>query len=500
MAKKLLGLRLCEHDSNLSYFDGENVHYLKTERVYEKKHHAYDNLIDWQEDVQKYFKVNPNEIDQVAVVIDPWRHNLPVDNEEFFPAVPYKYFPHLTTIRVNHHYAHALSCWPLQKERPKFEVVIDGFGDANNAWTVFIDNKIYKRGHTELHGSLGLSMSEAGMKFGIGHEGAESYDLAGKLMGLQSYGKILPDFSKKLNFNMNTINDLFNFNLYTDYKQDNLLAAWQPLDWIRTVHDKVSEILINFFEEITKGDYDSKISYSGGVAQNVIWNTALKNKWKNLIIPPHCSDEGLSLGALEYLRIKNNLPEFKIKNFPYIQTDESPADVPDDNTINKVVHYLQQGKTVAWYQGHGEIGPRALGNRSLLFNPEIKNGKKIINNIKKRESFRPFGASILSEFVHEYFNTNLKNPHMLYVGNVRKLNLDCVTHVDGTCRYQSVDKENVIYYKLLSKFYEKTGCPILLNTSLNVRGKPIMANIKSAKDYLNNSEIDVLVVGNKIYK
>ena len=497
---KLLGLRLCEHDSNLSYFDGSSVHYLKTERVFQKKHHAYNNLYEWEKDIEKYFNVKPNEIDEVAIIIDPWIHNLPKDNEEFFPSIPYKYFSHPKTIRINHHYAHALSCWPLYDNRPRYEIIIDGFGDANNAWTVIIDDKIFKRGYTDKNGSLGLAMASVGRDLNINAEGQQVYDIAGKLMGLQSYGNILPKFKNFLDYNIYSINKLFNYDLYKKYIGDDTLAALQPLDWIRTIHDKVSEILIDFFEEVTNKNYNAVISYSGGVAQNVIWNTALKNKFKNLIIPPHCNDEGLSLGALEYLRVKNNLPKFKLHNFPYIQTDEKPDSEPSETTIKQTAEYLRHGKIVAWYQGRGEIGPRALGNRSLLMNPLISDGKNLINKVKKREAYRPFGASILKEYVREYFNTDIENPYMLYVGDINQNNLQSITHVDKTCRFQGVDKENKIYYQLINEFFKKTGCPLILNTSFNINGKPIMSNTKDALDYFKKSNIDVLVIGDKIFK
>jgi carbamoyltransferase len=501
MAKKLLGLRLCEHDSNLSLYDGSKVHYLKTERLHKQKHHAYNNLFEWRKDLEEKFNIKPSEITEIAIVVDPWIYNLPVDKKEFYPANDFKHLPVESKVyQVNHHLCHALSCWPLYKTRPKYEIIIDGFGDANNAWTVIIDNKIYKRGYTDKNGSLGLAMAEVGKTFKIDAPGQQVYDIAGKLMGLQSYGNLLPEFKKFLNYDMYSINRLFNFDNYSAYKENRLLAEAQPLDWIRTVHDKISDILINFFEEITNKDYDADISYSGGVAQNVIWNTALKNKFKNLIIPPHCNDEGLSLGALEYLRVKNNLPKFKLDNFPYVQSDETPDTEPSKITIEKTAEYLKQGYVVAWYQGKGEIGPRALGNRSLLLNPLINNGKNIINRIKKREAYRPFGASILKEHVKEYFNTDIENPHMLYVGDVKQDNLQSITHVDKTCRFQGVDKSNKIYYQLLNEFYKKTGCPLILNTSLNINGKPIMSDIKDAIDYFNNSKIDILVIGNKIYK
>ncbi|MEL0255786.1 MAG: hypothetical protein VW930_07575, partial [Burkholderiaceae bacterium] len=220
MAKKLLGLRLCEHDSNLSYFDGQNVQYLKTERIFQKKHHAYNNLYEWEKDIEKYFNVKASEIDEVAIVIDPWVHNLPKDNEEFFPSINYKYFSHPNTFRVNHHLAHALSCWPLYDTRPKYEIIIDGFGDANNAWTVIIDDKIYRRGYTHKNGSLGLAMAMVGKDFKINSDKQQVYDIAGKLMGLQSYGNILPKFKESLNFDIYSINQLFNFENYKAYKGD----------------------------------------------------------------------------------------------------------------------------------------------------------------------------------------------------------------------------------------------------------------------------------------
>jgi len=496
--KKLIGLRLCEHDSNISYFDGEKVHYLKLERLCNIKHYAYDNLWEWQKDLKKIFNVNLKEIDEIAIILDPWRHNLPLNNEEFYPAIEYEYFPFNKKVyRLNHHLAHALSCWPLQDKRPEYEIIIDGFGDENNAWTVIKNDKIIKRGYLNFNGSLGQSMGTTAKNLGIT---SKSYDLAGKLMGLQSYGKIDKKFLDKINFNMYSINELFNFDNYIKHKNDYLLANLKKLDWIRTVHNKVSDILINFFEEVTNKNYDAEISYSGGVAQNVIWNTALKNKFKNLIIPPHCNDEGLSLGALEYLRIKNNLPKFKLDNFPYIQSDESPKDNPSKETIIETAKHLKNNKIVAWYQNNGEIGPRALGNRSLLLNPLIKDGKNIINKIKKREAYRPFGASILKEYVKEYFNTEVDNLYMLYVGKTTKDNLKSITHVDGTCRFQSVDKNNQIYYTLIKEFYKITKCPLLLNTSFNINGKPIMSTIKDAKEFFYNSSIDVLIIGNKIYK
>ena len=108
MAKKLLGLRLCEHDSNFSLYDGEKVSYLKTERLYKQKHHAYNNLFEWQTDLEEKFNIKSSEIDEIAIVVDPWIYNLPLDNEEFYPATDLKHLPIESKVcRINHHLGHA---------------------------------------------------------------------------------------------------------------------------------------------------------------------------------------------------------------------------------------------------------------------------------------------------------------------------------------------------------------------------------------------------------
>ena len=495
---KLLGLRLCEHDSNISYFDGTKLHYYKSERDYQIKHHGYNDLVTWRDDIQRIFGVKPKEIDDIAIVIDPWQHNFPTDNEEFFPAIDYPLFKADCPVqRINHHYAHALSCFPVNSKIPDVEVVIDGFGDINNAWTVFKDNEVFERGYYKEHGSLGVEMAQAGKWLNIKYDKWSEYDIAGKLMGLQAYGNHIEEFAKFLPQSILRTNGIFDRGKWFRFIGNELIGTLKPLDWIRTVHNHMGDVLVKFFERITDNDYNSIITYSGGVAQNVIWNTKLKNKFPNLIIPPHCNDEGLSLGALEYLRVKNNLSKFKLDNFPYCQSDES-VDEASDETINKTVQHLKDGKIVGWYQGHGEIGPRALGHRSLLINPMIGNAKDIINKVKKRESYRPFGASILKEHQKEYFGTDIHNPHMLYVGNTTKDNLKAITHIDGTCRYQTVDESNGVYHKLLRQFYIETGCPLLLNTSFNINGKPILGNTKDTKLFFEESEIDVLVLGNDI--
>ena len=363
-------------------------------------------------------------------------------------------------------------------------IVIDGFGDENNSWSVFRNGEVVDRGYCDEHGSIGCEMIRVGKLLSI--KAGCDLDVAGKLMGLQSYGTYMNEYARILPKTMHNIRRIFEDSRYKAFERDMFgTLGISKLNWIRTVHEHIGEVLVDFFREYAYHDNDV-ITYTGGVAQNVIWNTKLKNVFKNLVIPAHCADEGLSLGALEFLRRKNNIDPFVVE---YHQQDIAAEKPASDMTIAKVAHALKEGKIVGWYQGYGEIGPRALGNRSILMNPYIDNAKKKINFIKKREGYRPFGASILEGYQKQIFDTDIQNPHMLYVGETAAPGLESITHVYGTCRYQTVTQKNESYYKLL----QVLEFPILLNTSMNLAGKPIMSKPKNFPKGL-----DMVVVGNEI--
>lgn len=488
---KLLSLRLCDHDSNISYYDGNQVHYLKIERKTQIKHFAFNNLWGWRELVKDVWGVDYKDIDEIAIVIDPKIHSLPPNNDLLYEL--YDYFPAACPVwRVEHHYAHSLSTWMLT-DKADINIVIDGFGEEDIPWSVFKNGELLEKGSVEKNGSLGMYMTIVGEQLGI--QARDHNDVAGKLMGLQSHGVIDNNFLDTLrDTSMYNIHDLFEMKRWVDYCDSGILSQYRRLDWIRTVHERAGTILVDFFKKYAnKNDI---ISYTGGVAQNVIWNTKLKKEFPNLIIPPHCADDGLSLGALEWLRIKNNLAPFVINNFPYSQSDLG-VPRPSRYTIKKAARYLSEGKTVGWFQENGEIGPRALGNRSILFSPREKNGNKKINKIKNRETYRPFGATVLYNDVKENFDLDFENPFMLYVANV-KTDLKNITHVDNTCRIQTISDNKSSLYDLLLEYKKITGESVLLNTSLNVNGQPIAGCADDAIELFNTSDLDVLIIGNKI--
>lgn len=268
-------------------------------------------------------------------------------------------------------------------------------------------------------------------------------------------------------------------------------------DWIHTAHKYTEDVFLKHFRShIREGDV---VGYSGGVAQNTIINKVLRDNFPNIVIPPHANDQGLSLGVIEYLRREYSLSPFSTDGFPFWQDDES-VPRPSSETIRETAQRLANGEIVGWYQGHGEVGPRALGNRSVLMSPLSQDGKDIINSrVKHREWFRPFGASVIEEDVSKYFYWNGPSEYMLYVADVLEPDrFPAITHVDGTCRMQTVPKRHEDYYQLLKEFGKITGVPMLLNTSLNAGGKPIASRTSDALELYYKTDLDTLVLGNKV--
>jgi len=506
---KLLAVSLPRHDGSISYFDGETLRYLKLERTKQSKRFHFTNRWEWIREIKNLWNVDIADVDEIVVDFHPedvygW-DNIPQEIQDVIDGTvnaiklhpkinPFAaYLPNDNVWFVGHHYAHSLSTWMLSDEEPDVSIVIDGIGDFR-VWSIFKNGVLVTKGKPE-GGSFGGEMMRSGDWLGV--KASNGNDVSGKVMGLQSYGNLDQKYLDFLQqFSYKQVRDIFSTEHWHQHKTDELLGNLTPLDWIRTVHERAGQALIELFSDFAKED--DLISYSGGVAQNVSWNTEIRKKFKNLLIPPHSGDEGLSLGSIEFLRRKNNLPKFKFHNFPYVQSDYAPATIPSDDIINIAATLLSQGKIIGWYQGHGEVGPRALGNRSILMDPRIPDGRSLINKIKKRENYRPFGASVLEEHAEKYFDLGHTDDYMLYTANLKTSGLDAITHIDNTCRVQTVNKDNnLIFRKLLEKFYEIAGCPILLNTSLNLAGLPLAGYPEIAVDLFDKTSLDAIFVGDE---
>tara|TARA_B100000446_G_C10480622_1_gene315811 strand:- start:203 stop:1051 length:849 start_codon:yes stop_codon:yes gene_type:complete len=262
----------------------------------------------------------------------------------------------------------------------------------------------------------------------------------------------------------------------------------------------------------------------GGVALNGVANYRILNEgpFEKIHIPPSPGDAGSAVGCAQYMyychlknkRILENNSDM-IKNNIYVGPSYSNDEIKlflDKNNIphefletspllKKTAKLISEGNVVGWYQGKMEWGPRALGNRSILADPRNPNMKDILNEkIKHRESFRPFAPSILEEFVSDYFEINVPSPYMLFVAKIRKpKKIPAVTHVDGTGRLQSVSKDvNSLYYDLINEFYKITGVPVIINTSMNVMGEPIVNTPEQAYQMILKTDMDYLVLGNHL--
>ena len=489
----IVGFGKNNHDDSVcAYLDGE-IKYAKYEREINRKSAVAPNW--WFYEKIKSWGVKLKEV-SLFVETDRGAHylnlpRLPLHDIDVLET------PHLKTIILDHHRAHLFSNPNyILNETPG--MVMDAMGSGGNRCLIddcFLPLKLKNLNPGNIYNEIGKVMELDDIDPDNHEKYNDQQGPAGKVMGLINYGKI--NF-KLLNYIFKTeAKELIDNTIKNNYHGKND-QNWQ--DFVKTLDEYCYKIIQNKFSYLNKFK-DKKIIYSGGVALNVEWNRRLKKEGYLLDIDPAVNDSGLSVGLVNFGLSKYNIKVPKIKNFPYIEDDEAPLKNPSDETINKVADLLSQNKIVGWYQGHGEYGPRALGNRSILMNPCMENGKDFINQkVKNREWWRPFGASIKEERSSDYFDIKY-SPYMLFSSKVLKKVIPAVTHVDNTCRHQTVNiNQNYYFYKLLDAFENKTKIPILLNTSLNEGGKPICSTIEQAKKVLKKTKLDYLCVGDTIYE
>ena len=288
----------------------------------------------------------------------------------------------------------------------------------------------------------------------------------------------------------------------------------------------LEDILLKMVNHVHKKTGMTNLCFGGGVALNGVANYRIlkEGPFENLHIPPSPGDGGSAVGCAQYLyychdknkrmmednveRIKNNIfagpshSNNEIKSF--LDTNKIDYKFLETNSLlQTVAKLIVEGNVVGWYQGKMEWGPRALGNRSIIADPRNVKMKDILNEkIKHRESFRPFAPCILEEYASEYFDVDVSSPYMLLVAPVKKPEkIPAVTHVDGTARLQTVSKDiNLLFYNLITEFHKITGVPVLINTSMNVRGEPIVDTPEQAYNMIVKTDMDYIVMGDYIIK
>ena len=297
-------------------------------------------------------------------------------------------------------------------------------------------------------------------------------------------------------------------------------------DLAASIQVVTEEVLLKLAQQACDETGLTKLCMAGGVALNSVANGRIirETSVEELYIQPSAGDGGGAIGAALYAyHVILGKPRNFVLEHAYWGEEHGPAAIEEflkgngihyqrfsdqDKLIERVVDHLVKGKVIGWSQGRFEWGPRALGNRSILADPRRQEMKDIVNvKIKFREPFRPFAPSILAEETEKYFALPDAKKHyparfMLYVVDVNKDKQDvlpAITHVDGTGRLQTVRKElNPRYYKLIETFGQATGVPVVLNTSFNLRGEPIVNKTSEAFNTFSQSGMDVLVLGDYI--
>ena len=460
----------------------------------------------------------------------------------------------------DHHLSHAASAFFPSPFKEAVILTADGVGEwATTTVAVGKDNNLEIKKEIHFPHSLGLLYSAftyyAGFKvnsgeyklMGLAPYGEPLYeDKIKKLIDIKDDGTFRLDqnyfnYATGLTMTNKNFEELFG-QKPRDPEKDKITQF--HMDLASSIQKVTEEIMIKLARSIRKEYKIGNLCLAGGVALNCVANgKILKEKiFDNIWIQPAAGDAGGSLGAalaLWYIE-QSNIRKININDDmqgSYLGREFSQKEIEEelknlgaefdileyDDLINKTSEYLSNEKAVGWFQGRMEFGPRALGGRSILGDPRSDKMQKNLNlKVKYRESFRPFAPSVLAEDLLEWFDINVETPYMLLVANINskkkiqmtnqqnklfgieKLNvkrseIPAVTHVDYSARIQSVNKKfNKRYYDLIQKFKEKTGCPVLVNTSFNVRGEPIVNTPTDAFNCFMGTELDYLVIGNCI--
>ena len=465
---------------------------------------------------------------------------------EFFDHYKCRYIPFYL---VDHHDAHAYSTYYSSGQSESLIFVFDGGGDftpemqesesiyiGNNGRVTLLDRRLQNLAVRHMKDEINhifplmpeyvqnLEMSIARkysqitrlLGFGFGEEG--------KTMGLASFGRPMLDFSNlkynSLDYSLtykDIVQDIYamqqrskmNFRDYIYSERANIAA---------TVQSFVESTVISIISAYVKKFQANNISVAGGLFLNCLTNHKLIENLNtnNIFFLPSSGDDGQALGSAYYAYIHEfgYNDKFQI-NLPYLGLSYSDAEIRD--TIEKkglkyheyedselatvLADYISSNKIIALHRGRTEIGPRALCHRSILANPVDPDMKDILNNrVKHREPFRPFAPTVIEEEQYEYFELKASSPYMLLAADVKeeyRLKLASITHVDNTARVQSVSKTSEPFvYSLLLELKKRIGFPVVLNTSFNVAGQPIVENPLDAINTFLSTDIDVLAIGN----
>lgn len=461
----ILGINETSHDASISLIeDGAILFAGHAERYSKNKNDWYIND-DLVKDALSY-----GTPDKIAYYEKPYSKALRLlfkgGNGKWSPKFDIESIPRKS---FKHHQSHASAGYFTSKFDEAVVVVLDSIGEWNTStiWAGQGDNLSLKYKHNYPI-SFGLFYSAFTQLIGL-KPNEEEYIM----MGMAAYGDKNKYFKKIKEYFPSKSSQKYNFHKgihdwgipINEQDKFDIAAAAQAV-----YEDRLIEFM-NYAKQITS---KKNLVFMGGCALNCSANTLLWNLFDDIWIMPNPGDAGSSLGAAAALYGKH-----LNWNGPYLGHD-----LGNEYPVDRIIEELINKKIVCVAAGRAEYGPRAFGNRSILADPRDPDIKGKVNLIKKREQFRPFAPVVLEEYAHEWFNMPSSSiPYMQYAVECLKPELiPSVVHFDGTSRVQTVNKDqNPGLYELLVKWNELTGIPVLLNTSLNIKGQPLLNDIKDVK-------------------
>jgi len=498
---KIFSVAVNVHDHNT--YDG--VFHNQAERFTRRKHNLnranpHDPTYS-REFFNEHFLPNYNKDNVFAFtvsnlgqefVLDLLQSTLPdTDFLEFNPTNLWDRLHTSSYYYIDHHQSHAAYAFLSSGYRESDILAVDGRGWQFNC--IFIDT----------HGTitnLNKEISIGGLWNRLAQDIGFGYLDGGKVMGLVGFGKYNDEVYTMIHRYLENPNHRL-----PDGAKD-ILNQVPKEDVAFTLQHVTIELVKKFVYPLKTSN---NLCIAGGVAYNGYMNEEFTKHYTNVHVPPAAGDEGQSIGTYMHadyiLNGNTHIPtvyagkEYEIDTsiFEGLSYQQKPM----EEMYTEVAAAIANGAIVGWYQGASESGNRALGNRSILADPRNPDIKDIINSkIKLREDFRPFAPSVLHEHYQDYFDTNQPSPFMSRIMPVKSAAIPGVTHVDGTARIQTLQREfNACYYDLINAFYALTGVPMLLNTSFNCQ-EPIVETPEDAVATFKKCGLDILVINNYIIR
>jgi carbamoyltransferase len=417
---------------------------------------------------------------------------------------------------VDHHLSHAASAFHPSPFAHAAVMTLDGRGEkATTAYYKGEGNELIQLGQVNMPHSLGLLYEKITSYLGFLHSSDEY-----KVMALASYGK--PEFVNEFEsmihvYNDGTyaIDDVDLTLLFGPKRKKGDDFTKHHFNIAHSLQKVLQNSVLQLVEWLHGTTREKNLCLAGGVALNCVLNAYLRDKgpFENIWVQPAAGDAGTALGAAIWVDAQERLSgerSFKMDH-AYWGPDYSDEEIEKflkwakvpyrrmESIASEAAQLLAEDKIIGWYQGRMEFGPRALGSRSILASPIQPSMQARLNEVKDREDFRPVAPVVLEEDAAEWFHGASHSPFMLFVYPVKEDKADkipAVRHVDGTARIQTInEKQHPQYYQLLKEFKRLTGVPVLVNTSFNTLGKPIVCSPRDAVECFWTSPFDALVIG-----